>query len=95
MKNMNLAGNKGYRKYLKSAGKARFEVDYDKADEEARYDGKWVLRTSTKLSAKDTALKYEQLWMVEGIFLEANGAAISLPGLRREDVCLGHAWRAA
>ena len=63
-----LLGNKGYRKYLKSTGKARFEVDYDKAEEEARYDGKWVLRTSTKLSAKDTALKYKQLWMVEDIF---------------------------
>jgi len=63
-----LVGNKGYRKYLKSTGKARFEVDYGKAHQEARYDGKWVLRTSTKLSAKDTALKYKQLWMVEDIF---------------------------
>ena len=63
-----LVGNKGYRKYLKSTGKARFEVDYDKAKEEERYDGKWVLRTSTKLSAQDTALKYKQLWMVEDIF---------------------------
>lgn len=54
--------------YPKSAGKAHFEVDYDKAREEARYDGKWVLRTSTKLSAKDVALKYKQLWMVEDIF---------------------------
>ena len=63
-----LVGNKGYRKYLKGTGKARFEVDYDKANEEARYDGKWVLRTSTKLSAQDTALKYKQLWMVEDIF---------------------------
>lgn len=63
-----LVGNKGYRKYLKSTGKARFEVDYDKAKEEARYDGKWVLRTSTKLSAEETALKYKQLWMVEDIF---------------------------
>ena len=39
-----------------------------KAREEERYDGKWVLRTSTQLSAKDAALKYEQLWMVEDIF---------------------------
>jgi transposase len=63
-----LVGNKGYRKYLKSTGKARFEIDYAKAKQEARYDGKWVLRTSTKLSAEDTALKYKQLWMVEDIF---------------------------
>jgi transposase len=63
-----LVGNKGYRKYLKSTGKARFEIDYAKAEQEARYDGKWVLRTSTKLSAEQTALKYKQLWMVEDIF---------------------------
>jgi transposase len=63
-----LVGNKGYRKYLKSTGKARFEIDYAKAKQEARYDGKWVLRTSTKLSAEQTALKYKQLWMVEDIF---------------------------
>jgi len=63
-----LVGNKGYRKYLKSAGKEQFEVDYAKAREEERYDGKWVLRTSTQLSAKDAALKYKQLWMVEDIF---------------------------
>ena len=63
-----LVGNKGYRKYLKSTGTARFEIDYAKAEQEARYDGKWVLRTSTKLSAEDTALKYKQLWMVEDIF---------------------------
>jgi len=62
------AGNKGFRKFLKTEGKTRFEVDYEKAREEERYDGKWVLRTSTKLSAKDVALKYKQLWMVEDIF---------------------------
>lgn len=64
----NLVGNKGYRKYLKNTGKGHFEIDYDKAREEERFDGKWVLRTSTNLSAKDTALKYKQLWMVEDIF---------------------------
>ena len=63
-----LVGNKGYRKYLKSTGTARFVIDYAKAEQEARYDGKWVLRTTTKLSAQDTALKYKQLWMVEDIF---------------------------
>jgi transposase len=62
-----LIGNKGYRKYLKNTG-AAFEIDEDKAREEARYDGKWVLTTSTALSAKEVALQYKQLWMVEQIF---------------------------
>ena len=39
-----------------------------KAEQEERYDGKWVLVTNTELSAKDLALKYKQLWRVEDIF---------------------------
>ena len=74
-----LVGNRGYRKYLKSAGTARFEIDYAKAEHEARYDGKWVLRTSTKLSAQDTALKYKQLWMVEDIFRAAKSIIDTRP----------------
>ena len=62
-----LIGNKGYRRYLKNTG-ATFEIDEDKAKEEARYDGKWVLTTSTGLSAREVALQYKQLWMVEQIF---------------------------
>lgn len=61
-------GNKGFRKFLKTEGKTKFAVDHDKAREEERFDGKWVLRTSTRLSARDVALKYKQLWMVEDIF---------------------------
>lgn len=62
-----LVGNKGYRKYLKTNG-PRFSIDEDKIKAEARLDGKWVLRTNTRLSAKDTALRYKQLWMVEQVF---------------------------
>lgn len=63
-----LVGNKGYRKYLKLEGKNRFVVDEKKIAGEARYDGKWVLRTNMELAARDVALKYKQLWMVEEIF---------------------------
>ena len=62
-----LVGNKGYRKYLKSVGKA-FEIDREKIKEEARFDGKWVLRTNTSLEAFKVALQYKELWMVEQIF---------------------------
>ena len=60
-----LVGNRGYRKYLKS-GKTHFEIDQQKIKSEARYDGKWVLRSDLdELSAEDVALRYKQLWMVE------------------------------
>jgi len=62
-----LVGNKGYRKYLRAGGK-QFAVDEDKIKEEARYDGKWVLTTNTDLPAREVALKYKQLWMVEEVF---------------------------
>jgi transposase len=62
-----LVGNKGYRKYLKTAGEG-FKVDQAKVESEARYDGKWVLRTNTDLDAAEAALKYKQLWTVEHLF---------------------------
>jgi transposase len=62
-----LVGNKGYRKYLRSGDK-QFAVDEDKIQEEARYDGKWVLTTNMDLPASEVALKYKQLWMVEDVF---------------------------
>ena len=62
-----LVGNRGYRKFLRSGGQ-QFGVDEDKVREEARYDGKWVLTTNTDLPAREVALKYKQLWMVEAVF---------------------------
>ena len=62
-----LVGNKGYRKYLR-AGAKQFAVDEDKIEEEARYDGKWVLTTNIDLPTSEVALKYKQLWMVEAVF---------------------------
>ena len=62
-----LVGNKGYRKYLRAGGQ-QFAVDEDKIQEEARYDGKWVLTTNTDLPAREVALRYKQLWMVEDVF---------------------------
>jgi transposase len=62
-----LVGNKGYRKYLKSVGSG-FQIDDKKIKDEARYDGKWVLTTNTQMSARETALQYKQLWMVEQVF---------------------------
>ena len=62
-----LIGNKGYRRYVCASGK-RFTIDAGKIKEEARFDGKWVLTTNTDLPARELALKYKQLWMVEAMF---------------------------
>jgi len=63
-----LVGNKGYRRYLKIEGENRFQIDEKKVAAEARYDGKWVLRTNLEAPSEEVALKYKQLWMVEEIF---------------------------
>lgn len=63
-----LIGNKGYRKYVTTEGENRFAIDEKKIKAEARYDGKWVLRTNLDLPAEEIAMKYKHLWMVEDIF---------------------------
>ena len=74
-----LVGNTGYRRYLSTPRADHFEVDHDKAQAEARYDGKWVLRTDTELSPADVALKYKQLWMVESLFRELKSLVRTRP----------------
>jgi transposase len=63
-----LVGNKGYRRYLSGDDSSHFAVDEAKLAEDARYDGKWVLRTNTELDSAEVALQYKRLWMVEHWF---------------------------
>ncbi len=87
-----LVGNKGFRKYLKTAS-STFEVDEAKAKAEVRYDGKWVLRTNTTLSPADVALKYKQLWTVEAIFRSAKSLLDTRPIYHKLDETIrGHVF---
>ena len=87
-----LVGNKGYRKYLKGE-KGAFTIDEDKIAEQARYDGKWVLRTNTPLAPADVALKYKQLWMVEDIFRTAKTLLETRPIFHKCDETIrGHVF---
>jgi hypothetical protein len=62
-----LVGHRGYRKYLTSSGE-KFTLDEAAVRREARFDGKWVLRTHTDLTSAEVALKYKPLWTVEDLF---------------------------
>ena len=87
-----LVGNKGYRKFLRAGGK-QFTVDGDKINEEARYDGKWVLTTNTDLPAIEVALKYKQLWMVEEVFRSMKSMLDTRPVFhRRDETIRGHVF---
>ncbi|QJA05887.1 IS1634 family transposase [Thermosulfurimonas marina] len=64
-----LIGNRGYRRYLKVEGSSAV-VDREVLEEEARYDGKYVLETNAGLSVEEAALAYRGLWQVERAFRE-------------------------
>jgi len=88
-----LVGNKGYRRYLKSAGTQHFSVDEAKLAEEQRFDGLWVLRTNTSFAAAEVALKYKQLWMVESIFRSAKSLLETRPIYHKvDDTIRGHVF---
>jgi len=87
-----LVGNRGYRKYLRSDGEG-FQIDPKKVAEEARYDGKWVLRTSTSLEAEEVALKYKQLWRVEQMIRSVKSLLETRPVYHRHDATIrGHVF---
>ena len=87
-----LVGNKGYRKYLK-LDKADVAIDEAKIAEEARYDGKWVLRTNTDLPADMVALKYKELWQVEQAFRDMKSLLDTRPVFHKYDETIrGHVF---
>ncbi len=88
-----LVGNKGYRKYLKTPPGSHFEIDEDKIQSEARFDGKWVLRTDLDLPAADIALKYKELWQVEAVFRSVKTILETRPIYHKcDDTIRGHVF---
>jgi hypothetical protein len=63
-----LVGNKGYRRFLANPEADGFSIDRAKVDEDAKFDGVFVLRTNTTLSPLEAMLVYKQLWTVERAF---------------------------
>jgi hypothetical protein len=63
-----LVGNGGYRRFLATTGENGFVIDHAKAEEDARFDGIFVLRTNTDIAPLDAMLCYKQLTMVEQAF---------------------------
>jgi transposase len=63
-----LVGNKGYRRFLMKPDDGHFAIDRAKAEEDAKFDGVFVLRTNARLSPLEAMLVYKQLWTVERAF---------------------------
>jgi transposase len=87
-----LVGNKGYRRYLEMKGHS-IAINHDKVKDEARYDGKWVLKTNTTLPAAQVALKYKELWQVEQVFRDMKSILETRPIYHQVDETIrGHVF---
>jgi Transposase DDE domain len=86
-----LVANKGYRRFLTTPDGNRFSIDQDRVAEDARFDGVFVLRTNTKMSALQVVLRYRNLMAVEDSFKMAKALLATRPIFHKTDAAIrGH-----
>ena len=85
-----VVGNRGYARFLEIA-KGGVSLDEAAIAREARLDGKFVLTTSTDLSAAAVAQAYKSLWRVERAFRAMKSTLDVRPIFhQRDDSVIGH-----
>ncbi len=88
-----LVGNTGFRRFLKTEGHGHFAIDPTKAEEDAKFDGVFVLRTNTDLDPLAAMLRYKQLWTVEAAFRTAKHLLATRPIFHKLDATIrGHVF---
>ena len=86
-----LVGNKGYRRFLATRGDDHFAIDCAKAEEDAKFDGVFVLRTNADLAPLEAMLCYKRLWMVERAFRTSKSLFATRPIFHKLDETIrGH-----
>jgi hypothetical protein len=86
-----LVGNSGYRRFLADRTGEGFTIDPAKVAADARFDGLFVLRTNTRLTALQVVLRYRNLLAVEQSFLAAKTLLATRPIFHRTDAAIrGH-----
>jgi len=87
-----LVGNRGYRRFLR-INKDAVSIDSKKIEAEARYDGKFVLRTNTSLPAGEVAVQYKRLLQVEQFFRATKSLLETRPIFHQWDATIrGHVF---
>ena len=87
-----LVGNRGYRRFLR-VERGALAIDREKVEADARLDGKFVLRTNTRLPAEEVALQYKRLLLVERFFREMKGELRTRPIYHHwDDTIRGHVF---
>ncbi len=88
-----LVANKGFRRFLAGGDGPGFAIDPDKVDDDARFDGLFVLRTNTRLPALQVALRYRSLLAVEDSFRTAKALLATRPIFHKTDAAIrGHVF---
>jgi hypothetical protein len=88
-----LVGNAGYRRFLADPAGDGFTIDAAKVEADARFDGLFVLRTNTRLTALQVVLRYRNLLAVEQGFLAAKTLLATRPIFHRTDAAIrGHVF---
>jgi transposase len=60
--------NRGYNKYLKMEGDVAIKIDYEKYNDDKKWDGLKAYMTNTTLPPKKIIENYKQLWHIEKAF---------------------------
>jgi hypothetical protein len=88
-----LVSNKGFRRFLAAREDDVFAIDRAKIEADARFDGVFVLRTNTKLSAVEVVLRYRNLLAVENAFRAAKALLATRPIFHKTDAAIrGHVF---
>lgn len=85
-----VVGNKGFARFVRVT-RGAVSIDRDAVARDARYDGKFVLRTSTQLPAEEVARADKSLWRVERAFRETKSTLEVRPVFHhRDNRTVGH-----
>jgi transposase len=88
-----LVANKGFRRFLKTPTGGGFVIDRAKIEADARFDGLFVLRTNTKITALQVVLRYRNLLAVEDAFKTAKALLATRPIFHKTDAGIrGHVF---
>ena len=85
-----LVKNRGYARFLKIR-KGGVSINTAAVEADRRFDGKFVLRTNTRMSPSEVAKTYKGLWRVERTFREEKSTLEVRPIYhQRDDTSIGH-----
>jgi hypothetical protein len=88
-----LVGNSGFRRYLKAPGGEHFAIDEERVARDAVFDGLYVLRTNTKLTALQAMLRYRDLLRVEQLMRQLKAVLATRPIYHSSDMAIrGHVF---